>query len=528
MSHSVYEALLNSNAVIEFDVQGRILWANQNFLNLVGYELEEIVGKNRSLFLPEFYQHELEYQEMWSLLIKGQIQTGEFKRITKDKKVIWIQGSYTPVLDANGKVIKIVKLAIDITEKKKLAEHLEKKNRELLATATKAKAATYAKSIFLANMSHEIRTPLNSIIGITDTLAETELNDQQSNFIGILQKANHQLMTIINDILDLSKVEAGEVQLKSHPFSLNSLLDDLIAVLGFRAKEKGLSLSVDVEPDVEKFLIGDSDRLRQVLVNLINNAIKFTPSGYIRLRIVKNRTSKPGNILFCIEDSGIGIAKDKLKDIFLPFTQADSANTRRYGGTGLGLSITKKIVDLMGGKIWVESEMDMGSAFYFTVNLSPTTEKRMKSQGPLSSTFQLTDPEHYIRNSPLKVLIVDDVDDNRNLFGIYLQNTPHKIAYAESGIEAYRKVQEEYFDVIFMDVQMPEMDGYEATRLIRKYELIEGRTPSKIFACTANAFPEDVEKSLKAGCDQHLSKPVRKDTLLRALQIKSLQQEAVH
>lgn len=530
MSHSVYEALLNSNAIIEFDIQGRILWANQNFLNLTGYELDEIVGEHRSIFLPEFHQHELEYQEMWSQLIQGQTQSGEFKRVTKHKKVIWIQGSYTPVLDLNGEVVKIVKLAIDITEKKRLAEHLEKKNRELLASATKAKAATYAKSIFLANMSHEIRTPLNSIIGITDTLAETPLNDQQSTYLDILRKANHQLMTIINDILDLSKVEAGEVQLKSHPFSLSQLLDDLIAVLGFRAKEKGLSLSVEVEPDVEKYFIGDSDRLRQVLVNLINNAIKFTPAGYIRLRIVKNRTSRPGNVLFCVEDSGIGIKKDKHKDIFLPFTQADSATTRRYGGTGLGLSITKKIVDLMGGKIWVESEVNVGSAFYFTAALAPTTEKKTKKQGMLNSHFHLTDPEHYIRNSPLKILIVDDVDDNRNLFGIYLQNTPHKISYAESGVEAYRKVQEEYFDVIFMDVQMPEMDGYEATRLIRKYEILEGRTPSKIYACTANAFPEDVEKSLNAGCDMHLSKPVKKDTLLQALQIKPTHplQEPVH
>lgn len=530
MSHSVYEALLNSNAVIEFDVHGRILWANQNFLNLTGYELDEIIGEHRSIFLPEFHQHELEYQEMWTQLIQGQIQTGEFKRVTKKKEAIWIQGSYTPVLDNDGKVVKIVKLAIDITEKKKLADHLEKKNRELLTTATKAKAATYAKSIFLANMSHEIRTPLNSIIGITDTLAETQLNDQQTSYIEILRRANHQLMTIINDILDLSKVEAGEVQLKSHPFSLSQLMDDLVAVLGFRAKEKGLALSVEVEPDVDKYLIGDSDRLRQVLVNLINNAIKFTPSGYIRLRVVKNRTTKPGNILFCIEDSGIGIKKDKHKDIFLPFTQADSATTRRYGGTGLGLSITKKIVDLMGGKIWVESEVNVGSAFYFTVSLSPTTEKKAKKHGPLEASFQLTDPEHYIRNSPLKILIVDDVDDNRNLFGIYLQNTPHKISFAESGSEAYRKVQEEYFDVIFMDVQMPEMDGYEATRLIRKFELLEGRTPSRIYACTANAFPEDIEKSLNAGCNMHLSKPVKKNTLLQALQLKnpSTRQEAVH
>ncbi|MBV2169489.1 MAG: response regulator [Bdellovibrio sp.] len=528
MNESVYDALLNSNAVVEFDVQGQILWANQNFLNIMGYELSEIVGQHHSIFLPEFHQHELEYQEIWNQLASGRTQVGEYKRLTKSKEIVWIQGSYTPVRSAHGDIVKIVKMALDITEKKRLAENLEKKNKELVSTAAKAKAATYAKSVFLANMSHEIRTPLNSIIGITDTLAETPLDDQQASFVEILQRANNQLMTIINDILDLSRVEAGEIDLKLLPFELQKLLDELVAVLGFRAKEKGLTLKIQVDPDVDAFFIGDADRLRQVLMNLLNNAIKFTHKGEISLRVAKNRTSRPGNMLFCVADTGIGIHRAQFKQIFQPFTQADSTTTRRYGGTGLGLSITKNIVQLMNGQIWLESEPDIGSVFYFTASMPTTTERKTAAHNPLQGQYQLSDIKHNIAHSRLRILVVDDVDDNRNLFGIYLQNTIHHICYAESGVEALRLVRQEHFDIIFMDVQMPSMDGYEATRCIRAFEQEQGRQPSRIFACTANAFPEDVEKSLQAGCDMHLSKPIRKDTLIKAINSLFAPAEAIY
>jgi len=523
MTQSVYKALLNSNAIIEFDVKGNILWANANYLKLMGYELHEIVGKHHSIFLPEFHQHEFEYKEMWTHLAEGHFQSGEFKRVSRKGTYIWIQGSYTPVRNVHGEVIKIVKMALDITEKRRLAENLEKKNKELVSTAAKAKAATYAKSVFLANMSHEIRTPLNSIIGITDALAETELTPDQATFVEILQRANHQLMTIINDILDLSKVEAGEIELKPQAFELQKLLDELVAVLGFRAREKGLSLNVQVEADVEPWYYGDVDRLRQILMNLINNAIKFTHKGEVTLRVAKNRTSRPGNLLFCVADTGIGIPKHKFKHVFLPFTQADDTTTRRYGGTGLGLSIAKNIVQLMNGKIWLESEENAGSVFYFTVSMPVTSEPKTVRSMP----YKLNDIRHQISDERLKILIVDDVDDNCNLFGIYLQKTIHHITYAHSGMEALDLVRQAPFDVIFMDVQMPGMDGHEATRHIRALEKELGRTPARIFACTANAFAEDAEKSLQAGCDMHLSKPIRKDTLIKAINSLIETQEAV-
>jgi PAS domain S-box-containing protein len=527
MNDSVYDALLNSNAVIEFDVEGHVLWANQNFLALMGYDLTEIKDLHHSIFLPEFHEHESEYQQLWDQLASGIPQSGEFKRLTKAKQMVWIQGSYTPVRGAHGEVCKIIKMALDVTEKRRLAENLEKKNLELHAAASKAKAATNAKSVFLANMSHEIRTPLNSIIGITDTLAETTLDPQQSNFVGILQRANHQLMTIINDILDLSKVEAGEIEMKPLPFEIKKVLDDITAVLGFRAKEKGLDLQLHIDTDVQEAFFGDADRLRQVLINLLNNSIKFTHHGSVSLTISMNRTTRPGNLLFCVADTGIGIARQKFKDIFRPFTQADATTTRRYGGTGLGLSITQKMVHLMKGDIWLESEPNVGSVFYFTTTMPVTTDEVPLNHGPLLGKFQLSDAKAILNGPRLSILVVDDVDDNRSLLGIYLQNTTHQVSYAGSGVEAVQKISDANYDLIFMDVQMPEMDGYEATRRIRSIEASLGRAPTRIIACTANAFSEDVAKSMQAGCDLHLSKPIRKDMLLKTINYYFSQKEAV-
>lgn len=516
MIRSVYEALLNSNAVIEFDVNGNILWANQKFLQIFGYKLEEIVRKHHSIFFPGNTQN-FENFALWNQLTLGKMQTGEFRRLSKTKNEIWIQGSYAPIVDEGGKVIKVIKTAIDITEKKRLAQNLETKNLELMTTAAKAKAAAYAKSVFLANMSHEIRTPLNSIIGITDTLAETKLDKQQSHYVEILQRANNQLMTIINDILDLSKVEAGEVELNNLPFDLRKVLDEVRSLLSFRAQEKGLKLDIHLADNVDVYLNGDATRLRQVLINLVSNAIKFTSVGGVHLSVEKNFTNRSGNILFSIADTGIGISRSKFKDIFRPFTQADPTTTRRYGGTGLGLSISQKIVTMMKGQIWLESEIGRGSNFFFTVNLKPTSEQNVKLRNPMQGQYHLLHANPERGTQPLNILIVDDVEDNRRLLGIYLQKTAHRITYASSGHEALTKVALQPFDIIFMDVQMPEMDGYEATKKVRSLEKELNRSPSNIFACTANAFSEDITKSHQAGCDMHLSKPLRKDTLIRLI-----------
>lgn len=269
---------------------------------------------------------------------------------------IWIQGSYTPLKNKDGAITRIIAMAVDITEKKVLSAKLEQQNIELTVSAMKARAATHAKSIFLANMSHEIRTPLNSIIGITDAMAETTLSDEQKAFVETLQRANSQLMNLINDILDLSKIESGEIELRPRPFKLRKLLADIINLFQFRANEKGLNLELHVHPDVTDHILLDFDRLRQALTNLVNNALKFTDKGSVIVEVRPNKTTKQGDILFSISDTGIGISPDNIRDIFLPFVQGDSTATRRHGGTGLGLSITKNLVQLLEGAIWVESK----------------------------------------------------------------------------------------------------------------------------------------------------------------------------
>ncbi len=515
MTPSVYEALLNSNAVIEFDVRGQILWANSNFLRLMGYELHEIQSQHHSIFAMDDEYLQPQYTALWADLAAGKIQTGEFKRRTKTGEEVWIQGSYTPVKDEDGEVYRIIKMAIDVTEKKRLAESLKTKNQELAVTATRAKAAASAKSIFLANMSHEIRTPLNSIVGISDSLAETGLNNDQLSLVNILQRASHQLITLINDILDISKIDADEIELICAPFDLKKLIEETLDVLIFRAREKGLRLTVTFMPKTPMYYYGDADRLRQVILNLIANAIKFTSAGEIHMKIGVNETSHPGNLLFQISDSGMGIPRAKFKDIFKPFVQADATITKRFGGTGLGLAISQKIVRLMGGDIWVESEIGSGSTFYFTAKLEKASAKQLPTD-PLS----LSDAAALASRSsvPLKILVADDVDDNRNLFGIYLQKAAHHIDYAKNGTEAVEMAKQCEYDVIFMDVQMPELDGYQATQAIRKFEKSHSRRPAQIIACTANAFADDIAKSHHAGCDAHLSKPIRKDTILKVLQ----------
>lgn len=520
MDSTAFNDLIKSNAMIEFDPQGYILWVNEQFLNLWKANETELVGLHHSTLFPKQIDPFKEHDKIWSKLHEGLSHSGEFYRKNSLGEDIWIQGSYTPLKDKNGSIHRIIAMAVDITEKKNLSAKLEKQNIELTVSAMKARAATHAKTIFLANMSHEIRTPLNSIIGITDALAETQVSDEQHAYIETLQRANNQLMNLINDILDLSKIESGEIELRPRPFKLRKFLLDVINLFQFRANEKGLNLELQVHPDVTDHIILDFDRLRQALTNLINNALKFTDKGSITIEVSPNITSKTGDILFSVSDTGIGIAQENLREIFLPFIQADSTATRRHGGTGLGLSITKNLVQLLDGSIWVESKIGKGSVFRFTVR-APKASLKYESDlhSHISDEYEfiqdtLTNPSTEV---PKDILVVDDVEDNRFLLGVYLQKSPHRIYYANSGEDALRYIRQKQFDIVFMDIQMPGMDGHETTRQIRSLERALDRNSCHIIACTANAFSEDIAKSLDAGCNLHLSKPIKKETLLKAI-----------
>ncbi len=380
---------------------------------------------------------------------------------------------------------------------------------ELKDARDSALKASRAKSDFLASMSHEIRTPMNSVVGMADLLSETPLGHEQQEYVQVLKRGSEALLELINDILDLSKVESGHLKLEEIRFDLHEFIDKTLEFISIRAHQKGLVLKRVIDPGVPRFIGGDPARLRQILTNLLGNAVKFTEKGVITLEIKAPENAGFPALLFSVRDTGIGIAPEKQPLIFAPFTQADSSTTRRYGGTGLGLSICKKLVEMMGGRLWVESAPGTGSTFYFTMQYKNANE----IQGEILSSAQMNGP--YL--GPMNILLVEDAPDNRLLVQTYLKKFPYRIDTAENGKEAVEKSQSRLYDLILMDIRMPVMDGYAATRAIRARENAAGAAHVPILALTADALKDEVLKTLAAGCDEHLTKPIRKADLLAAI-----------
>ena len=323
-------------------------------------------------------------------------------------------------------------------------------------------------------------------------------------------------MNLINDILDLSKVEASQLELERTGFSLSDLLEKVKEMVAVRAQEKNLDLVCEVAPNVPNDLVGDPTRLRQVLLNLLGNAIKFTESGEVALRVTSDAgSSVPGMLRFTISDTGIGIPGEKLSAVFERFTQADSSTTRRYGGSGLGLTISKRLVELMGGCIRVESGVGRGSVFSFTVPLEIWAAAARRTAVPVG-----TDPEPAL--PALHILLVEDSSDNRTITVAYLQDTPYRVEIAENGAVAYAKFTAGHFDLVLMDRQMPVMDGLTATRAIREWERANRQPPTPIVALTASALKGDQEQCMAAGCTAYLTKPIKQEVLLQAIREHSL------
>jgi signal transduction histidine kinase/CheY-like chemotaxis protein/HPt (histidine-containing phosphotransfer) domain-containing protein len=377
-----------------------------------------------------------------------------------------------------------------------------------------AERATQAQRDFLATMSHEIRTPLNAIIGMADVLSSTPLTAEQKKCVDVFQRNGIGLLNLINDILDLSKVESGKVELEKVPLDLREVIARAMEVIEGRAKAKGLALKQSVAAGVPLNLMGDPNRLRQVIINLLGNAIKFTEQGHLEVRVEQDpEDGRAGCLRFAVADTGIGIPEEKLGLVFESFTQADSSTTRKYGGTGLGLTISRQLVELMGGRIWVESQMGCGSTFFFTVKLGVSEYAAVAV--PETARGSIEELERALKG--LRILLADDSDDNRFLIQSYLKQVKCSIEIAQDGAEAVDKFRAGRFDVVLTDVEMPVMDGYMATREIRRYEREAGRSATPVLALTAHAFADMAEKGKEAGFTGHLVKPIRKVTLLEAL-----------
>ncbi|MDX9823062.1 MAG: PAS domain S-box protein, partial [Syntrophales bacterium] len=495
------------NAVIITDREGRIEWVNDGFSRITGYTLAEVMGrKPGNILRGPLTDAETEGRIRASLASRKSF-TEEILNYRKDGGAYWLSMTITPVLDERGDVLRFVAIESDITGRKRTEEELHKAKQE-------AESANRAKSEFLASMSHEIRTPMNAILGMADLLWESDLTEEQKKYVGVFRSAGENLLNLINDILDLSKVESGRMILEAANFRPAEVLNEACGIMSARARKKGLDLSCRIDSGVPALLVGDAVRLRQILLNLIGNAVKFTEKGRILVEVgpAPSAPATPDDesclLEFKVADTGVGIPPDKMDAIFERFTQADSSTTRRYGGSGLGLTISRQLVELMGGRIGVESEPGKGSTFTFTARLGKASGKD-RIEPPGKTEVQQAD-------RAVRILLVEDTEDNRLLVQAYLRKTPFLLETAENGkvgLEKYTADPRAY-DIVLMDMQMPVMDGYTAAGEIRKWELRTGGARVPIVALTAHALKEDIRKSIDAGCDDHLTKPIRKNTLL--------------
>ncbi|HZP44550.1 MAG TPA: ATP-binding protein [Candidatus Binataceae bacterium] len=491
----------------------RIVLVNREFERATGFTLEEARG--RTPVELGLWCNPTEQERCFRLMqVHGELRNLPMTMRLRD-------GSERPCLISasnirlNGEPCTMT-VARDIAEMRRI-------EAELTAARDAAEAASRAKSEFLSSMSHEIRTPMNAIMGMVELLAETPLNSEQRRYVGLMRSNGAALLALINDALDLARIERGLLDLESAEFDLVKVVDSVVETLGLRAAEKGLRLGAAVAPEVAAERIGDALRLRQILINLVGNAIKFTERGEVTVQVLPHE----GDLLhFAVRDTGIGIPADRLEDVFRSFTQADSSTARRYGGSGLGLAIVTRLVELMGGRVWVESQVGVGSTFHFSVRL-PSVEQRSEATLPAPSTAATPQPTPLdaaavaeaalAAGRPLSVLVVDDSVDNRFLLKALLKRFPFSITEAENGSEAVAMARLSHFDVILMDMRMPVMDGIAATRAIREWETRARLAPTPIIALTASALHEDVAECLAAGCDVHVSKPISKRTLYEAM-----------
>ncbi|MBF0339726.1 MAG: PocR ligand-binding domain-containing protein [Magnetococcales bacterium] len=490
----------------------RIFFINPTALEILGWREEEVLGQpSHALFHHSYLDGSVYPAE--DCLLRDVLNEGQV--ISTDQEWLWRRNGESfpvaliasPIL-RDGEVRGAVVVFRDITESKR-------SEVELRQAKEQAEQAARVKGEFLAAMSHEIRTPMNVVLGMSEMLLETELNLEQRRYAETMHHSGKALMGVINDVLDFSRIEAGRIALVDLPFSPRQVVEETARLMRVAAREKGLILGETIAVELPIRVLGDDGRLRQVLLNLLSNAIKFTQQGRVDVGLSWH-PSEQETLLFQVVDTGIGIAAEQVSQIFEQFIQADAGITRRYGGTGLGLAICRRLVELMGGRVWVESHPGEGSLFAFTlpVRLAPLEEIPAEPVPARGSAEERS----------LNILLAEDVEENRILFEAYLGHTRHRVVMVNDGLEAVERMEAGSFDVVIMDVQMPRMDGYTAARKIRLWEQEQGRAPVPIIALSAHAMEGEMERSREAGCTLYLSKPIRKQALLDVLRTIVLQE----
>ncbi len=533
------ERLIDSSTdgIMAFDRELKFITWNRVMEEISGISRNEILGQMVLEALPWFYEIREDYYLLQALQGKSVISANKRFSFSDDPEgsddESYFEALYSPLLEETGDVIGGICILRDIT-KQEIAQQLLEQAKDV------AESANRSKTNFLASISHEIRTPMNAVIGMAGLLLDTTLSQEQRSYVESILQGGDTLLTLINDILDCAKIEAGKFELEQYPFSLQACLQEAQDLLKVQASSKQINLNVTWSENIPHLIVGDITRLRQILVNFLSNAVKFTPLGDVNIRVAATRIPSLSGITaiesqyliqFAVEDAGIGIAPNLIDRLFQPFSQADSSITRQYGGTGLGLAICRQLCELMGGQIWVESRGALGghppenftpaytdgATFYFTIVAASYdgVDSTIVDKQPIELISQEYS-ENWAESCPLKILLVDDVMMNQKILLKMLNYFGYRADLVSSGSEAITSIQRQHYDVILMDIQMPGMDGLTATQLIRDDPLVVKQP--WIVAVTAHAMAGVREEYLSQGINDYLSKPIKKSALITVLE----------